>query len=112
YFQDHHTLQSMEYNRGMPEAILSNGTVHQLPDDMRQSILKSPQTVEIWNSLTALGRNEYICWVESAKQQSTRERRIQRANQEMLDGLRRPCCWIGCIHRPDKAISPSVQAIL
>ena len=25
------------------------------------------------------------------------------------DGMRRPCCWIGCIHRTDKAISLSVQ---
>jgi hypothetical protein len=26
--------------------------------------------------------------------------------------MRRPCCWLGCIHRTDKAISPSVQFVL
>jgi hypothetical protein len=31
---------------------------------------------------------------------------------ELIDGMRRPCCWIGCIHRTDKSISPSVQGTL
>jgi hypothetical protein len=26
--------------------------------------------------------------------------------------MRRPCCWMGCIHRKDKPVSPSVQAVL
>jgi Bacteriocin-protection, YdeI or OmpD-Associated len=40
-----------------------------------------------------------ICWVEDAKQVKTRERRIRRTQEELEDGMRRPCCWPGCAHR-------------
>ena len=42
-----------------------------------------------------MARNEFICWVEDAKQVSTRQRRIRRTQE----GQRRPCCWPGCHHR-------------
>ena len=89
-----------------------NGTVHKLPDDLRKSILADKKVLELWNDITPLARNEFICWVESAKQTKTRERRIKRTSEELLEGNRRPCCWIGCIHRPDKPISPSIRGIL
>ena len=44
-------------------------------------------------------RNEFICWVEDAKQQATRDRRIRRTKEELEEGMRRPCCWPGCTHR-------------
>jgi hypothetical protein len=46
-----------------------------------------------------LARNEFICWVEDAKQKATRERRIRRTREELDEGMRRPCCWPGCKHR-------------
>jgi hypothetical protein len=51
------------------------------------------------NDMTPLARNEFICWVEDAKQQVTRERRIRRTQEELEEGMRRPCCWPGCSHR-------------
>src|ERR1700735_1608961 len=50
-------------------------------------------------SITPLARNEFICWVEDAKQRMTRERRIRRTKEELEEGQRRPCCWPGCNHR-------------
>lgn len=44
-------------------------------------------------------RNEFICWIEDAKQHVTRERRIRRTGEELEEGKRRPCCWPGCTHR-------------
>ncbi len=44
-------------------------------------------------------RNEFICWIEDAKQHVTRERRIRRTGEELEKGKRRPCCWPGCTHR-------------
>jgi uncharacterized protein YdeI (YjbR/CyaY-like superfamily) len=44
-------------------------------------------------------RNKFICWREDAKQQTTRERRIRRTQEELEEGQRRPCCWPGCKHR-------------
>lgn len=93
-------------------AAFSHGTVHQAADDMRAAIAADNAVLGIWQSLTPLGRNEFICWVEDAKQATTREKRIRRTIEEMQEGKRRPCCWPGCIHRTDKAPSPSQQAIM
>lgn len=90
----------------------SPGTVHDIPSDMKKVLLANKKVFLLWDDITPLARNEFICWVESAKKPSTRQRRIKRACEELLDGRRRPCCWIGCIHREDKNLSPSVKAIL
>ncbi|WP_417593603.1 YdeI/OmpD-associated family protein [Parasphingorhabdus sp.] len=79
---------------------------------MRTALAADAETFELWQSLTPLGRNEFICWVEDAKQAKTRERRIGRTIEELLEGKRRPCCWAGCIHRTDKAPSKWQQAVL
>lgn len=91
---------------------ISGGTVHRLPADLRKMLAAKTKVLALWEDITPLARNEFICWVENAKQDTTRERRIRRTGEELLEGQRRPCCWLGCIHRPDKAVSPSVQGIL
>lgn len=88
---------------------LQGGTVHTLPADLRAAILSNKAVLALWQDITPLARNEWICWVISGKKQETRELRIQKALSKMRSGMRRPCCWIGCIHRKDKAISKSVQ---
>jgi hypothetical protein len=90
----------------------AHGTVHKAQEDLQVALQADPQAFELWQSLTALGRNEFICWVNDAKQPKTRERRIQRTCEELLAGNRRPCCWAGCIHRTDKAPSRWQQAVL
>ena len=92
---------------------LPTGTIHDtLPADLRQTLLAHDDATAIWQTLTPLARNEWICWVISPKLQKTRDEHIKRLIDELREGKRRPCCWIGCIHRTDKAISPSVQGIL
>ncbi|MFT6007114.1 MAG: hypothetical protein ACI9TB_000337 [Parasphingorhabdus sp.] len=91
---------------------LAEGTVHHLADDMRTAIEADDATRDLWQSLTPLGRNEFICWVEDAKQDKTRAKRIGRTLEELLEGKRRPCCWAGCIHRTDKPPSAWQQAVL
>jgi hypothetical protein len=91
---------------------LAEGPVHKLAEDMRTAIEADAEVRDLWQGLTPLGRNEFICWVEDAKQEKTRERRIGRTIEELQDGKRRPCCWAGCIHRADKAPSAWQQAVL
>ena len=91
---------------------LAEGTVHQVPDDLRAALTADPALLSLWQALTPLGRNEFICWVEDAKQPATRARRILRTGEEMLEGKKRPCCWAGCIHRTDKAPSKWHQDVL
>jgi hypothetical protein len=91
---------------------ISGGTVHKLPADLRKALAADAKVLALWEDITPLARNEYVCWLENAKQIETRNRRVRRTCEELLEGQRRPCCWLGCIHRPDKPISPSVQWVL
>jgi hypothetical protein len=91
---------------------ISGGTVHKLPPDLREMLLSKSKSLTAWEDITPLARNEWICWIESVKKEETRKHHLKRAVAELAEGKRRPCCWIGCIHRKDKAISPSVRGIL
>lgn len=89
-----------------------HGTVHEAADDLQAAIRADAGILALWQALTPLGRNEFICWVEDAKQAATRARRIMRTCEELIEGKKRPCCWAGCIHRTDKAPSRWQQAVL
>jgi hypothetical protein len=78
---------------------VSGGVVHKLPGDLRKALIANRTALDAWNDITPLARNEFICWVEDAKQEVTRERRIRRTQEELEEGQRRPCCWPGCKHR-------------
>ncbi len=91
---------------------IASGTVHQLPTDLGTALTKDKTALKLWESLTPLARNEWICWTTFPKKADTRAEHVKRVVSELKEGMRRPCCWIGCIHRKDKAISPSVRGIL
>ena len=91
---------------------LSGGLVHDLPADLARALTEDSKVTLIWNSLSDIGRNEFICWVEDAKQDKTRAKRISRTVEELLEGKKRPCCWVGCIHRVDKKPSKWQQDVL
>lgn len=80
--------------------------MHELPGDLGAALTASPTASAAWRDITALARNEFICWVEDAKQATTRERRIRRTQEELEEGLRRPCCWPGCTHRERTGRAP------
>ena len=89
---------------------MKNGTVHTVPDDLAAAF--TADALPLWDALTPLGRNEFLCWIEDAKQPATRARRIRRTVDELIEGKKRPCCWPGCIHRTDKPPSRWQQAVL
>jgi len=76
-----------------------SGTVHKVPADLRTALADDDPALAAWNDITPLARNEWICWVEAAKLDKTRQRRIKRTHTELAEGKRRPCCWPGCDHR-------------
>jgi hypothetical protein len=96
----------------MTKMRISRGVVHNVPADLRSALTSDPKTLAAWESLTPLARNEWICWVISVKMPETRSQHIDRLRADLGAGKRRPCCWIGCIHRTDKPISPSVKYVL
>ncbi len=96
----------------MTKAEISGGTVHKMPADLRKALASAPAARGVWESLTPLARNEWICWTVDTKKPETRKNHIERTVTELQEGKRRPCCWMGCIHRTDKPISPSVRWVL
>ena len=91
---------------------IAKGVVHELPADLRKALMTDKSALEKWEDITPLARNEWICWAVTVKQQKTRDEHVKRLVSELKEGKRRPCCWIGCIHRKDKPISSSVQWVL
>lgn len=81
------------------------GVVHELPEDLCCALTANLTALELWKDITCLARNEFICWVEDAKRDVTRIRRIRRTIEELEGGKRRPCCWPGCRHRERTGIS-------
>lgn len=78
---------------------VSNGTIHKIPADLEKSITSIPKVFALWEDITPLARNEWICWVTSGKKLETRNIRIGKAISKLRSGMRRPCCWAGCSHR-------------
>lgn len=83
----------------MTAKTIANGTVHNAPPDLRKALGASSGARAAWADITPLARNEWICWVTSAKKDETRAKRIAQACENLSDGKRRPCCWPGCPHR-------------
>lgn len=78
---------------------LAGGVVHKMPKDLRTALIEVPAARATWEDITPLARNEWICWIVSGKRAETRTTRIEKSLSKLRDGMRRPCCWAGCIHR-------------
>ena len=77
---------------------MSSGITHEAPEDLKEVIVSEIDTLHIWEGLTPIARNEWICWIESARTHETRVQRIERFLTDLKEGKRRPCCWPGCPH--------------
>jgi hypothetical protein len=95
----------------MPKTI-SGGVAHNLPEDLRKALRTDPKARATWETLTPLARNEWICWVISVKTSETRREHVERVCPELNEGMRRPCCWMGCVHRTDKPLSRSQKYLI
>ncbi len=88
---------------------ISSGTVHTMPTDLKKALASDAKALALWQDITPLARNEWICWTTFVKKEETRKDHVKRVVSELKEGMRRPCCWLGCMHRADKSVSPSVQ---
>ncbi len=82
---------------------IAAGVVHEVPKDLEKVLISNLDLLSKWNNLTALARNEWICWVIIVKKSETREEHIKRLSEEIVEGKKRPCCWPGCPHRRESA---------
>jgi len=96
----------------MSKRAISEGVVHKLPADLKKILLADKAALAKWEDITPLARNEWICWAESVKTPEKRKEHVQRTAAQLKEGMRRPCCWMGCVHRKDKPLSPSQKFLL
>lgn len=83
----------------MSKVAISAGVVHEVPEDLRNALIADKAAQAVWEDITPLARNEWICWTISVKKEATRQDHIRRVVSELKEGVRRPCCWAGCPHR-------------
>jgi len=96
----------------MSKQSISAGVVHKLPPDLKRALAADKVSLAQWEDITPLARNEWICWVESVKTPQIRQEHVERAVADLKSGKRRPCCWMGCVHRKDKPLSSSQKFLL
>jgi uncharacterized protein YdeI (YjbR/CyaY-like superfamily) len=71
---------------------MSNKIVEKLSNDFIK-VLNSKEVKSLWDALTPIAQRDFISWVESAKGEETRRRRIESIPSRLLSGKRRPCCY-------------------
>jgi uncharacterized protein YdeI (YjbR/CyaY-like superfamily) len=78
---------------------IATAALHKIPKDLKEILLAKPKVLELWNNLTPLARNEWICYVTIVKKKETRAEHLLRLQEYLHKGKKRPCCWPGCLHR-------------
>ena len=91
--------KKMKFEGNKTKKKIATGVVHKLPTDLQKALASTSRVLVLWNNLTPIARNEWICWITSVKKPETRKHHIERVCAELLEGKRRPCCWAGCNHR-------------
>lgn len=82
---------------------MTDSKLHRTPADLQRLLKREPAVRKLWDSLTPLARNEWICYVTIVKKKETRESHLKRLLSDLGQGKRRPCCWPGCPHRRPQA---------
>lgn len=64
-----------------------------LPADFHAALAAVPHARATWDATTTIARIDWIHWIETAKQQKTRENRIHNACDMLATGKKRVCCF-------------------
>ena len=65
-----------------------------VPADLRKALAAAPAKARAaWSDITPIARRDWIQWIESAKREETRLKRIESACDMLAKGKRRPCCF-------------------
>jgi len=65
-----------------------------VPADLRKTLAAGPPNARAtWSDITPVARRDWIQWIESAKREETRLKRIASACDMLAKGKRRPCCF-------------------
>ncbi len=67
--------------------------MQKLPTELAALLRKNKETQASWSSLTPIAQRDFITWINSAKQETTRIKRAERVPDMLRSGKRRPCCY-------------------
>ena len=84
--------------------------MEKLPPDLHKALLGSELAYSKWKDITPVARRDFVSWIESAKQEETRKRRISVTCSKLIDGKRRPCCYAVVPMNLYKALNTNLQA--
>lgn len=64
-----------------------------VPDDLKAAFRSHAQASEQWKDITSKARWDWIRWIRSTANPSTRQSRIEKGCSMLTSGKRRPCCF-------------------
>jgi Bacteriocin-protection, YdeI or OmpD-Associated len=64
---------SCEGKPSLSKKAILGGVVHDLPADLKKALRSDAKALETWEDITPLARNEWICWIESAKKSGNKK---------------------------------------
>lgn len=64
-----------------------------VPGDFLAALADAPDISELWRSITAMARWEWVRWINATANPDTRQRRIEVGISKLRSGKRRPCCF-------------------
>lgn len=65
----------------------------EVPCDLAKALQGSPEARATWEGTTTIARVDWIHWIESAKKEKTRAKRINDACDMLASGKKRVCCF-------------------
>lgn len=65
----------------------------EVPGDLAGALKAAPESQATWDATTTIARIDWIHWITSAKQASTRAERISNACEMLASGKKRVCCF-------------------
>jgi hypothetical protein len=61
-----------------------------LPPDMQKELIKSPGAMTFYESLSFSNKKEYVVWILSAKQEKTKNERLEKLTEKLLAKKKNP----------------------
>lgn len=81
-----------DYGTEVEFAVLGPEPVPTPQPDFQRELDSSLEATASWDSLTTLGKRDWIRWIDDTHNPETRARRIARAIEQLSEGKRRACC--------------------
>jgi uncharacterized protein YdeI (YjbR/CyaY-like superfamily) len=72
---------------------MADASQPKVPTDLQKVLAADSKAMTKWKDLTPIARRDFISWIESAKQEETRRRRVKSVPSRLASGKRRPCCY-------------------